>query len=251
MAQISRPFQIALVAVGLLACVWFLALRGHSSSTSGSGSTPAESPAHSTSAPSAPGVAGLTKDVEKAHGAAKASEQNSAQLAQKSAEASSSSSPATTAPAGQVPAKAPTTTSHSPSSAQATPGKAPSKAAAPAKPAGAPKAAHRNPVATPSRQQSVETQLAHGDIVLLLFWNPKGIDDRAVQKQVRAVSGSSVAVQEATSGEAAAFGTITRGVQLYSTPTVLVLNRKGQAQVISGLTDSYALRQAIAEARKG
>ncbi len=41
MTQISRPFQIALAAVVLLAAVWFVALRGHSSS--GSSSTPAAS----------------------------------------------------------------------------------------------------------------------------------------------------------------------------------------------------------------
>jgi hypothetical protein len=251
MAQISRPFQIALVAVGLLACVWFIALRGHSSSASGSGSTPPESTAaqtHAASGPSAPGVAGLTKDVEKAHGAVKTSEQNATQLTQKSAEASSAAGGATSAPAGHAPAKAPTVTTHTTSKpAPATPGKAPSRTAAPSKPAGAARPA----AAVASRQHSVEAQLAKGDIVLLLFWNPKGIDDRAVQRQVRAVAGSGVVVQQAISHEAAAFGTITRGVQLYSTPTVLVINGKGQAQVISGLTDAYALRQAVAEARKG
>ena len=230
MAQISRPFQIALVAVGLLACVWYIALRGHSSSTGGAGSTPSESSStatHAASLPQAPGVPGLAKDVEKARGAAKASEQNAAQLNKKSAEASSDTTSAAAPSATAAP-------SHVAS--------APAKQAAPAKPAAKPVA---------SRQQSVEAQLKSGAVVVLLFWNPNGIDDRAVHKEVRAIAGSrKVALQEASAKEAAAFGTITRGVQLYSTPTVLVINAKGEAHVITGLTDAYALRQAIAEARK-
>ena len=36
MTQISRPFQIALAALVLIVAVWFVALRGHSSSGSSS-----------------------------------------------------------------------------------------------------------------------------------------------------------------------------------------------------------------------
>ena len=36
MTQISRPFQIALLAMCLFAAVWFFALQGHSTSTNGS-----------------------------------------------------------------------------------------------------------------------------------------------------------------------------------------------------------------------
>ena len=43
MAQLSRPFQIALGAVVLFAVVWFVALNGHGSSSSSTpvASTPA------------------------------------------------------------------------------------------------------------------------------------------------------------------------------------------------------------------
>jgi hypothetical protein len=34
MTQISRPFQIALAAIVVIALVWFVALRGHSSNSS-------------------------------------------------------------------------------------------------------------------------------------------------------------------------------------------------------------------------
>jgi hypothetical protein len=58
-----------------------------------------------------------------------------------------------------------------------------------------------------------------------------------------------VAVQVASSHEAAAFGTITRGIQVYGTPTVLVVGSKGQTTTLTGLQDAYAIEQAIQDAR--
>src|SRR5207248_1849099 len=112
MSQLSRPYQIALGAIALLGAVWLLALRGHSSSSSGpSSSTAGSSPAHA-SAPAtqpgastpvvhgtAPGVEGLTRAINKAHAAVAESERNAKQLAQKSEHASSSSS-SSSSPAG-------------------------------------------------------------------------------------------------------------------------------------------------------
>src|ERR1700720_1730825 len=102
MAQLSRPYQIALGVVALLGLVWVMALRGH-------GSNPSEpspaSPAKSTPAPTAaseakpaaaptpvyhgaaPGVEGLTRAIAKAHGAVATSQQNAQQLQGKSAQA--------------------------------------------------------------------------------------------------------------------------------------------------------------------
>src|SRR5881392_2712045 len=98
MAQLSRPYQVALVAIVLLAAVWLLALRGHSSGGSESTSTPAPKPATSTgpgspSTPykgSAPGVAGLTRAIQKAHGAVAQSERHAKQLEEKPKQAASS-----------------------------------------------------------------------------------------------------------------------------------------------------------------
>src|ERR1700693_3649474 len=133
MTHISRPFQIALLAMGLFAAVWFVALRGQSGSTGGSGSTPASStpaqagkpPAPGGSAPgsaaaptpiyhgAAPGVEGLTRAIAKAHEAVATSQQNAKQLAQSSAQASGDSS-AGTSTAGSTTgnAHAPTTSSN-------------------------------------------------------------------------------------------------------------------------------------------
>ncbi|HXR29042.1 MAG TPA: hypothetical protein VN772_05635 [Solirubrobacteraceae bacterium] len=258
MAQISRPFQIALLAIVLLAGVWLFALQGHSSSPSSSASAPAPAPAASAPTPpkasaptstyhgSAPGVAGLTSAIAKAKGAVAISQQNAKQLAEKSAQASSpTSSPTQTASSQPAPAAVST----SAAGASAT-------TRAPATPASKTVVPRTTPVkpsgpATLARQRQVEAQLKSGDVVLVLFWDRKGADDLAVQRAVRSLQHgqAKLAVYQALASEVASFGSVTRGVQVYGTPTLLIVGRHGQTIVITGLTDVYSIRQAIGEAR--
>ncbi|TMK25786.1 MAG: hypothetical protein E6G62_04205 [Actinobacteria bacterium] len=259
MAQISRPFQIAFVAMALIALVWLLALRGHSSSSGSPGSAPASnsSPAAPSSVyhGSAPGVEGLSRAVAKAHGAVATSQQNAQQLAERSAKASgeapSASSGGTAAPKSSpaAPAASSTASSH-----------AAAKTAAPSHPAvhkPAPKPAHSTaPAGTatpPSMQLKVEAELKQGKIVTVLFWNPKGTDDQAVNRQLQSVGGKlrgGVAVHDALASQVGSFGTIIRGVKVYGTPTVMIINKHGQAKTLTGYTDAYAIEQAISEARR-
>ena len=58
-----------------------------------------------------------------------------------------------------------------------------------------------------------------------------------------------VSVQAAPASAVASYGSITRGVQVYATPTILVINKQGKAIVLTGLQDTYAIAQAIGEAR--
>ncbi|HEY0517680.1 MAG TPA: hypothetical protein VGD00_11205, partial [Solirubrobacteraceae bacterium] len=101
MAQLSRPYQIGLVAVALLAAAWLLLIQGHASNSSSPGSSgqvsspsspgassgasssshaAATSHAGTSSGPNAPGVAGLSRAVQKAHGAAAATERKDQQI---------------------------------------------------------------------------------------------------------------------------------------------------------------------------
>lgn len=256
MAQLSRPYQIGLGVILVLAAVWVVLLQGHSPS-SPSSQTPAPvastaAPAHaakaspsstaakhsgSTSGPSAPGVAGLTRAIDKARGAVSISQTNAKQLQEKSAQASS---PTTTspAPAATAPAQAVAPTKTAPA---VTP-------TAPKTPA-APSVASR--VHSPSRERAVEAQLAKGEIALILFWNPKGADDVVVHRAVHQLNANSlhIAIDEAPPSDIAAFGTITRGIQVYGTPTLLIVNKKGQTITLTGSQDSFAIAQAISEAR--
>ncbi|HEY4450331.1 MAG TPA: hypothetical protein VGN13_01910 [Solirubrobacteraceae bacterium] len=264
MAHISRPFQVALAAVGVLALVWVLALHRPSSGSSevkstarpvaaasasktagAAGGASAKGSSHGAAAGiykgAAPGVEGLTRALAKAHAAVATSQQNAKQLQEKSEQASN---------AGTAPATTSVTPSSTRLAARATPAAKSAPAASPhrvAKPA-----PHRSaslPVL--ANQHLVEAELKHGKTVVLLFWSPNGSDDIAVKqalgKLARAQHG--LAVHVTTPGQVASFGTITRGVQVYGTPTILVVAQHGRTVVLTGLQDSYAIQQAVTEAR--
>jgi hypothetical protein len=281
MDQISRPFQIALVAVGLLAAVWLFALHGRSSSTPEASSTaPASAPATSASAASAstpaaeekaaaapskvyngsaPGVKGLSSAIAKAHKAVATSQRNASELQSKSDQASSTSVPvaSTAAPAAAPVTKTSTSVTVSKGNSSHTTTVTKVLAGAPA------------------GQRAVESELAKGNVVVVLFWNPAGSDDRAVHAELRLLEAvhdrlraqdgnakvralvrdtglqltGKIAVQEALPGQVTSFGSITRGVQVNQTPTLLVINKHGQAITLTGLQDAYAIEQAIDEVR--
>jgi hypothetical protein len=101
-------------------------------------------------------------------------------------------------------------------------------------------------------QAVVAGELKQGKVVLLLFWNPHSSDDVAVNGQVRAVAhklGGRVAVHTASPSQVGSFGSITREIQVYQTPTLLIVNPRGQVTTLTGYTDAYAIEQSIAEAR--
>lgn len=271
MAQLSRPYQIVLGVLVLFAAVWFIALRGSSTNTSGSGSSAAASaPATATPASTAstaaaeakaaaaptpiyhgaaPGVEGLTRAINKAHGAVATSQQNAKQLEEKSAQASDQTA-AGASTAGPRPTSAAASVTRSKSST----------AASLDKPAVTHKGAS-NGVSAPSKksvsdassmQASVERELKQGKVVAILFWNPKGSVDLAVQRELRAVGhalGGKLAVKDAEADQVGAFGSITHAVQVYQTPTILIVNKHGQATALTGLTDVFSIEQAIDEAR--
>jgi hypothetical protein len=270
MTHVSRPFQIGLAAVLLFGAVWFAVLRGHSSgsegsgsaassnvqpaaprqasgSSSGSGPSAGSSPsADSTYHGSAPGVAGLTRAIAKARGAvAQQSQQSARELHQKSQQGSASSH------------STQSSKSRAPSAAHA---KTAPTAAAKAAPTAAAKA-HAAPTAAakhagkgiPAMQAKVERQLEHGKVVAILFWNPKGSVDAIVQREVHAARrnlGGRLAVDVARAGEVGSFGTFTHAVQVYSTPTILMVNTKGVTSTVSGLTDAFAIQQAVKEVKR-
>ena len=262
MAQLSRPYQIGLAAIALLAAVWVLALRGNSSSSSSTPAAPqvaTTTPAHtpSSSAPAkhagskspggssqvyhgaAPGVEGLTRAVAKAHEAAATAQQNATQL-QKKSEQASSASPSSSSSSSAAPSTSATKPSTSGSATKSTEPTTTTKSSAGT-------AGH---VKVSSRQRSAEAALKKGDVVVLLFWDSHGSDDMAVHKAVQSVNGEhKVFTSQAPSNLVAAYGSITRGVQVYGTPTLLIVNPKGKTITLTGLQDAYAIRQAIAEIR--
>ena len=262
MAQLSRPYQIALAAVAVLGLVWAVALRGHSANpsepapTSSVASTPAKPPSTAGTTAgtkgtagtthiyhgAAPGVEGLTRAISKAHGAVAASQQNVHQFERRSSEASGESQSASAA-----------------KSVAAAKG-----SAATQKSIVAATVAHRTVTQTHShttvkahigrspQQVQVEAELAHGKTVMLVFWNPRSSVDREVLGQADTLAGGSkgkVAVHAALPKQVDVFGPITEVVHVYQTPTILIVNRRGVVSTLTGLTDVFSLEQAVREAR--
>jgi uncharacterized protein (UPF0333 family) len=286
MAQISRPFQIALAVVVLFAGVWLFVLQGHSSSPSSAPSASASAPAASSSAPStssaaahaathaaassaakssapasatassthvyhgpAPGVEGLTRAIVKAHQAVAASGEAPTQPASPSSSATASkpaasaSVPATKTSRPSIKASSPPTKASSPSVKTVSPAvKSPTT----------PKTS--SSTGTPARQKAVEAELNAGIPVVVLFWNPQGAEDAVDHRAVLQLAHNDLAahrrlsVQEATASQVAEYGSITRGVQIDATPTIVVISPHDQAIVLTGVQDAFTIEQAIEEA---
>lgn len=269
MAQLSRPYQIALVAIMCMALGWFVFLRGHGSGQEPSASQPGSSAPASTasasksSAPSsgeslgaaeakkaaaptpiykgsAPGVEGLSRAIANAHKAVATSEQNASQLASKSAQASEETArSAAAAAAASKSAAQPSTVAPS---TPATAAKAPTK----------PSSTQQVYGKTLANTGAVEHELKAGKTVLILFWNPVASDDQAVHRQVQAArdkEGSKVAVHYALAKEVGSFGSITRSIPVYQTPTLLVIAPNRQVTTVLGFPDAFGIEQAISEAR--
>lgn len=231
MAQLSRPYQIALLAVLGLAAAWFLLLHHSSNNGSTAGSSPS-APApirHVTKTASSP-AGTVQRPTVSAH--------------------------RKTSPVSQHPHARTLRSLTAPSGASAR-SHAPSSTATHAQStdidrAGSPTASSQQPKGADKRAVQVERELAQGKTVLLLFWNPKSVDDRAVQHQLQAAAhslGSRVATHQANASEVDAFGALTQRVHVAQTPTILIINRKQQVSTLTGFNDAFVIRQAVSEAR--
>ncbi|HEY7892113.1 MAG TPA: hypothetical protein VIC05_07890 [Solirubrobacteraceae bacterium] len=241
MEQLSRPYQIALIALVGVVLVWFVALRHHGQSPPGTTATqtaaiskPATQASPATATPvykgAAPGVEGLTRAIRKAHEAVATSQQNAHTMERKASEAS-----------GERSASASPAPSHraSPTTEAPTPSKASPKH-------------HQSSSPPVSPAEQVTRELAQGKTVMLLFWNSKSVDDRAVRVQLRLAQhalGRKVAVHEASASQIGMFGQVTQDVRVNETPTILIISPKRLVTPLIGLTDAFSIRQAVSEAR--
>lgn len=211
MDQVALPYRIALVALLLVGAIWFVVLK--------------PGPVEEEPATTAPGVTGLANDVDKAKDAA----------AQESAanQAAANADPGATT-TGSTGASSATGTSSS-SSSSATP-----KAKA--------DLLQGVGLDDPSRDLLRFVQ-ADGHVGVLLFWNRRGSDDRAVRQAVEGIDRhrGKVVTEIASINEVGNYAAITRGVQVDGSPTVLVIDTTGKARVISGLTTTGEIDQLVSD----
>jgi hypothetical protein len=147
---------------------------------------------------------------------------------------SSTTSPTTPAPATSAPATTPG------SSAQTT---APNQAA-PSNESTTGPAGKGLPV-------RVKRALDAHKVVAILFWNRHGVDDRRVKASLDSLPHKRWAATFSDRVKnLSRYTRITAAANVATTPSVVIVNRKGQAEVVSGYVDRETLGQYILNARR-
>jgi hypothetical protein len=224
MDQISRPVQVLLAVTLLLAALWFVALRPKSSAGGEAASAPAPA-VQTTPAPSsgaAPGVEGLKRAIDKAHGAVATANGDAARAEHSTADAS--------APA---PASAPAAV--------------PERAAKPHAPRGAAPAHHH---AASPQVRGVKNALRHHKAVAIAFVDPHTADARAVAQEIRHVShfGGRAVTLAIPLAKLSDYDFITSKVEITVAPTVVIVDRRRGAITIVGFADRGEIEQRLADA---
>jgi hypothetical protein len=245
--------QIALVAVVLLAGMWFTVLKPKPAAESAAPTPAAVTPAPASSEPVAPGVKGLTNAIAKAKGASATSDATNAKI-----QKATGSAPAAAAPVAAKPAATKAPSAPSKGVKHATPVKAKStaavktgaKAAAPAalkaKPATAKKAV---PVDPSTRLLKF---LDKGKTLVILF-HGAGADDRGARKAVHRTAKTDpkhVVSAYIPIGDVGKYEAITSDVQVLAAPSILVIGTNGKATLLTGYVDAAVVRQTVGDARR-
>lgn len=219
MDQLSRPYQIALAAILVFALAYFLVLKpGDDEPVAPLPSAAAGAPA----APTAPGVAGLGRAVDKANGAVARS--GASAEATQDAAASASGEPAPGAPAAVATSAAPLEGEAALDGGVLEPGDA---------------------------SRAILDDVEAGKIAVVLFYNPKGADDRAVRRALEDVPRAKgrVRVRQIPIDRVADYPAITQGVPVTQAPTVLVLGKAMRARRLVGYQDTASIRQLVGDVR--
>jgi hypothetical protein len=234
--KISPPLRIALAAVVLLAAVWFVALRP-------------KAPAEEEPLPVAPGVAGLTSDVQKARDAKEAADAATAAAQKAAATGGSDKVAAAATPAGTAVAVT------KPAATTPAAKKAAVKKAAAAKPAAKPAAA--KPAAPADPAAPLVAALGQGRVVVLVFRN-RSSDSEAVAAAVRRVPKGSRATPRGTKpavvrvvpiSQVGRYATFTEKTQISQAPTTLIIGPRRKAKVIVGYTTAPEVAEAVRDLR--
>ena len=87
-------------------------------------------------------------------------------------------------------------------------------------------------------------------VMVLLFYNNRSIDDRAVRRELAGVDkrGKQVFVDAHWIKSVARYQAITRGAQVVQSPTVVIVDRNLKAQTLVGFVDTETIDQAALDA---
>ena len=106
-------------------------------------------------------------------------------------------------------------------------------------------------VPTTNSHLKAERAVADNRKVVIFFQNPKGIDDRAVAKSVRALDRRTKSVVVLTDDvrNADRYGSMVEDLGVNQAPAIVVIGRSGKASLIEGYIDAESLVQVVADAR--
>jgi hypothetical protein len=208
--QVSRPLLVVLLAVVVVAASWMAFLRPRAVE-----STTAEITAPARVATQAAKAAAAT---DKASAATDAASNNVDE---------SSAAPAPAAAVAKAAEKA----------------KAKAAAPAPAAKPDEPKKAD----ADVKGQAAVLQAMDAGKVVVLLFFDKTGADDRAARDSVSDLNlrDGKVVVQIADVSDVGLYDSVTQGVTVTQSPTTMVISSDGKARVVNGLTDPTEVDQLV------
>jgi hypothetical protein len=84
--------------------------------------------------------------------------------------------------------------------------------------------------------------------VVLFFYQPRALDDQATAEAVRALGGGVLVLRD-TVKNAARYGSLVQELGVSQAPSIVLVDRRGQARLLEGYIDARALAQAVADAR--
>ena len=96
----------------------------------------------------------------------------------------------------------------------------------------------------------VRTAIRKDKVLVLLFWNGKSVDDKAVRASLRKVDrwDGRVSVHVAPLKQISKYGQIARGVDVEQSPTVVIADRDLKAETLVGYVDTTTIDQAVVDA---
>jgi hypothetical protein len=96
----------------------------------------------------------------------------------------------------------------------------------------------------------VKRALDADKVVVLLFWNPRASDDRAVKSAVDGISrrGGDVAVFSDTLRNVSRYTRVTASEPVTQTPAVVVVDRGQNGRVATGYIDETSIEQLVVDA---
>jgi hypothetical protein len=223
MRSLPKPLIGLLVGTVAFFALWMVALKPSSPASSG-------------------GVGQYQPAINGAHGAVTTSGQANAKLGAPTAPTAAPASPAKTAAT-----VAPVTKAASAAKIKATTTSAPAPAAKPHN-GSATKAA---PASTAAQVSTVVSALRAHKVVAVLFYNPAAADDQSMKRELAAApkAGVSLVKVAVSVSQLTQFAVITGKVPVVTSPTLVIVDPKGQATTITGWASAGEVATRIGDAQ--